>query len=150
MYDEIGIAANRRGEMGIAAQIKAEMPIVLSCVFGLCLCPQNDFIDELLNVSPFHPLQDAIELGSPQRSAFRKGDIKALQKLSQSIYALRIGLVMDAIDQRYAASLEGLCGGKDSDVSLATIKRRLVRAEARFTELARREPSLADWVGDES
>src|ERR1700732_3928340 len=97
--------------MGIAAKIKPEQPIDLPFLFALRLCPQNDFIDELLNVSTFHPLQDAVELGGPQRSAFRKGEIKALQKLSQSIYALRIRLVMDAIDQRYAASLEGLCGG---------------------------------------
>jgi RNA polymerase sigma-70 factor (ECF subfamily) len=35
------------------------------------------------------------------------------------------------------------------DVSLATIKRRLARAEARFSELARSEPSLVDWMGGE-
>jgi hypothetical protein len=33
-------------------------------------------------------------------------------------------------------------------VSLATTKRRLVRAEAQFTELAQREPSLAEWIGE--
>jgi RNA polymerase sigma-70 factor (ECF subfamily) len=32
-------------------------------------------------------------------------------------------------------------------VSLATVKRRLARAQARFLELARSEPPLADWTG---
>jgi RNA polymerase sigma-70 factor (ECF subfamily) len=32
-------------------------------------------------------------------------------------------------------------------VSLATVKRRLARAEARFLEMARAEPSLAEWTG---
>src|SRR5262249_13721280 len=36
------------------------------------------------------------------------------------------------------------------DVSLATIKRRLARAEERFIKLAKQEPSLAEWAGEES
>ena len=32
-------------------------------------------------------------------------------------------------------------------ISLATTKRRLARAEARFVELARLEPSLSEWMG---
>ena len=34
-------------------------------------------------------------------------------------------------------------------VSLATIKRRLTRAEARFVELARQEPSLTEWTKEQ-
>src|SRR5215467_14273085 len=33
--DEVGITADRRGEMGVAAQIKTEMPVVLGGIFGL-------------------------------------------------------------------------------------------------------------------
>jgi RNA polymerase sigma-70 factor (ECF subfamily) len=36
---------------------------------------------------------------------------------------------------------------RESEVSLSTIKRRLVRAEARFSSIAEREPSLEDWLG---
>src|SRR6516165_4279299 len=33
--DEVGVTANRRGEMGVAAQVEAEMPAVLGGIFGL-------------------------------------------------------------------------------------------------------------------
>jgi RNA polymerase sigma-70 factor (ECF subfamily) len=33
------------------------------------------------------------------------------------------------------------------ELSLSTIKRRLGKAEERFTRIAGREPSLVDWIG---
>src|SRR5262249_30049014 len=40
MNDEVGITADRRGEMGVAAQVEAEMPVVLGGIFGLRLPAQ--------------------------------------------------------------------------------------------------------------
>ena len=37
MHDQVGIAADRRGEMRVAAQVQAEMAVVLRRVFGLRL-----------------------------------------------------------------------------------------------------------------
>src|SRR5262249_6049112 len=33
MDDEVGVAADRRGEMGVAAEVEPEMPVILGCVF---------------------------------------------------------------------------------------------------------------------
>jgi RNA polymerase sigma-70 factor (ECF subfamily) len=60
-----------------------------------------------------------------------------------------------AADEQIAFALRFLEGMELSDVaaacavSLATIKRRIARAESRFIALARREPALADWIGGE-
>src|SRR5262245_43712573 len=34
MNDEVGVAADRRGEMSVAAQVEPEMPVVFRCVLG--------------------------------------------------------------------------------------------------------------------
>jgi RNA polymerase sigma-70 factor (ECF subfamily) len=63
---------------------------------------------------------------------------RVLAKMSadeQIVFALRVLEEMDL------SEVADACG-----VSLATTKRRLARAEVRFTELARLEPSLAEWL----
>src|SRR5262249_1030345 len=45
MNDEIGITADRRGEMGVAAQVETEMPVVLGGIFGLRLGAQHHLVD---------------------------------------------------------------------------------------------------------
>ena len=44
--DEIGITADGRGEMGVAAQVEAEMAVVLRGIFRLGLAAQHHFVDE--------------------------------------------------------------------------------------------------------
>jgi RNA polymerase sigma-70 factor (ECF subfamily) len=48
---------------------------------------------------------------------------------------------------RFVEGMELLEVAAACRVSLATTKRRLARAEARFVELAQLEPSLAEWTG---
>ena len=48
MDDEIGVAADRRGEMRVAAQIEAEMAVILVGVFGLRLRAQHHLVDQRL------------------------------------------------------------------------------------------------------
>jgi RNA polymerase sigma-70 factor, ECF subfamily len=56
------------------------------------------------------------------------------------------------VDERIAFALRFVGGVELTEVaeacgvSLATIKRRLARAEARFTALAREHPALTDWI----
>ncbi len=45
MDDEIGVAADGRGEMRIAAQVETEMAVVLMAVFGLRLGAQDHLVD---------------------------------------------------------------------------------------------------------
>ena len=64
--------------------------------------------------------------------------LSTLQPDEQIAFALRF------IDGMELTEVAAAC-----DVSLATIKRRLARAEARFSELARSEPALVEWIGGE-
>ena len=51
---------------------------------------------------------------------------------------------------RYVDGMELTEVASATQVSLATIKRRLSRAQQRFQELAREEPALVEWVGGKS
>ncbi len=46
MDDEVGIAADGRGEMRVAAQIQAEVAIVLLAIFRLRLGSQHHLVDQ--------------------------------------------------------------------------------------------------------
>jgi len=75
-------------------------------------------------------------------------DFEASQAM-QAVYR-----VLDALDtdQRIAFALRFVAGMELTEVaascgvSLATIKRRLSRAQVRFGNAARREPALAEWI----
>jgi len=56
----------------------------------------------------------------------------------------RIAFTLRFIEGMYLGDVAAAC-----DVSLATTKRRLARAEAAFGALAREEPSLTEWIGGE-
>ncbi|MDX2052594.1 MAG: sigma-70 family RNA polymerase sigma factor [Polyangiaceae bacterium] len=55
----------------------------------------------------------------------------------------RIPFALRFIDGMELTEVAKACG-----TSLATIKRRLSRAQTRFVELARQDPSLLEWVGE--
>ena len=59
MHDEVGVAADRRGEMRVAAQIEAEMAVVLVAVFGLRLGAQHHLVDQRLDGLALHPVEHA-------------------------------------------------------------------------------------------
>ena len=83
-------------------------------------------------------------------------EAEAPQPNSEATEALRrTYLVLDRLprEERIAFALRTIEGLKleevavACDVSLATAKRRLARAEQRFLELCRADPVLRDWVG---
>ena len=49
--------------MGVAAQIEAEMAVVLVAVFGLRLGAQHHLVDQRLDRLALHPAQNAVEMG---------------------------------------------------------------------------------------
>ena len=57
MHDQVGVAADRRGEMRVAAQVEAEMAVILGRIFGLRLRAQHDLVDELFDVAAFDALR---------------------------------------------------------------------------------------------
>jgi RNA polymerase sigma-70 factor (ECF subfamily) len=80
-------------------------------------------------------MQPDLEASEALRTTYRL--LSSLNIDEQIAFTLRF---IEGMELREVA---GACG-----VSLATTKRRLVRAEARFLALARLEPSLAQWVGE--
>jgi RNA polymerase sigma-70 factor (ECF subfamily) len=74
-----------------------------------------------------------IEVRSALRDAHRV--LSLLPKGEREVFSLRF------IDGLELARIADVC-----DVSLATVKRRLVKAESRFMSLARRQPGLSDWM----
>lgn len=80
------------------------------------------------------PVDDAsVELRVAVRDAYRVLD--RLPHEERVVFAMRY---IDGVELAKLADVTG--------VSLATIKRRLSRAETRFRTLARRQPGLAEWV----
>ncbi len=79
----------------------------------------------------------------------RQHDFEASEALRA---AYRVLSTLDADEQiaftlRFVEGMDLAEVAATCRVSLATVKRRLSRAAARFLEQARREPSLAEWVG---
>ncbi len=75
----------------------------------------------------------------------RREDTEALRRT----YAVLDRMPTDeriAFALRYVDGMELTEVARACDVSLATIKRRLVKAEQRFVAMARRDPVLEDWV----
>jgi RNA polymerase sigma-70 factor (ECF subfamily) len=72
-------------------------------------------------------------------------DVEALRRtyalLDGMPVDLRIPFALRFIEGMDVREVAAACG-----VSLATVKRRLVRAERRFTGMARKDPALANWL----
>lgn len=85
------------------------------------------------------------ELPEVEAPAAADEELEALRRTYAILEELpadeRIALALRVIDGMELADVAAACG-----VSLATIKRRLQRAEAAFLERARREPSLEGWL----
>jgi len=61
VHDEIGVAADRRGEVRIAAEVQAEMAVVLRRVLGLRLGAQHHLVDEDLVLRARDGAQEPVE-----------------------------------------------------------------------------------------
>jgi len=78
---------------------------------------------------------------TPELRAALRDTYRVLDKLP---HEERIAFALRHIDEMELAEIASACS-----VSLATIKRRLARAEVRFRTLAKRQPGLVDWVDAE-
>jgi RNA polymerase sigma-70 factor, ECF subfamily len=90
-------------------------------------------------VAPEELPEQGVEPHDAPASETLRATYRVLEKLDSDeriAFALRFLHGMELTEVAHAAS-----------VSLATIKRRLSRAQLRFQELARSEPSLDDWLG---
>ena len=107
MHQQVGIAADRRGEMRIALQVEAEVADVLGRVHGLRLRPQHHLVDE---IGRRHRLgARSTRLKCPARSAWTAGrlQLQAFEEIAQRRQLLLARAVVHAIDDgaRFSSSV---------------------------------------------
>jgi len=86
------------------------------------------------------PEREDETLASPEANEALRATYRLLERLptdDRIVFALRV------IDGKPLKHVAGACA-----VSLATVKRRLARAQKRFFVLARQEPALAPWIDE--
>ena len=71
VHHQVGVAADRRGEMRVAAQIEAEVAEVVGGVDGLRLRAQHDLVDEVGDRQRLGPLQHVVEVAGAQGGRHR-------------------------------------------------------------------------------
>ena len=92
-----------------------------------------------LRLTPFDELPDTSSWPVPiEASEALRCTYRLLEELPANE---RIAFALRFIGQMELTDVARACG-----VSLATIKRRLVRAQKKFSHMARRHPVLAEWV----
>jgi RNA polymerase sigma-70 factor (ECF subfamily) len=79
---------------------------------------------------------------TPEAHAALRGTYRVLSKLPLKE---RAAFHFRYVDEMDLPEIAAACS-----VSLATVKRRLARAELRFRSLAQRQPELAEWVNREN
>lgn len=89
------------------------------------------------NVLPFTTERTAVVPG-PELTEALRATYRALDRLDADE---RIPFALRFIDGMELTEVAAACG-----VSLATIKRRLAKAQQRFLAMARQEPALAEWL----
>ena len=109
--DEVGIAADRRGEVAVARQVEAEVPEVLRRVVGLGHRAQHAHVDHLGVLGAGDAVEQAVELGGLQHLALGQGQADGLDDLAQRLELLRARLLVDAVEQMDALRLQRLGGG---------------------------------------
>ena len=103
MHNQVRVAADRRGEMRVAAQVQSEMPVILRGIFGLCLCAQDHFVDQLLGVATLHARENTVERFGLEHAALGERDVERGEEFAQRLHLLHRRLVVHAIDQRDSA-----------------------------------------------
>src|SRR3984957_20469300 len=111
MDDEIGVAADRRREMRVAAEVEAEMAVVLVAVFGLRLGAQDHFVDQGLDALATDAAQDPVEMRGAHPLALRQLDADGAEELDQIIKLLFAWRIMGAIKEGRMRGFERLGGG---------------------------------------
>ncbi len=90
----------------------------------------------------FLPREELPEVEAPQAGPETSEALRSLYAVLEELSAdERIAFALRYVEQMELTEVAEACG-----VSLATLKRRLARAESRFVAIARRHPALEDWI----
>ena len=127
--DEVGVAPDRRGEVGVAVEVQAEVSDVVRRIDRLHLGPQHDLVDDLGVRRLAGLVEQAVEAIGARRLALAPRDDERGEEVGQRLQLLRAGRVVDAVDQGGAELLQGL-GGADVGLDHELFD-QLVRGERR-------------------
>ena len=111
MNDQVGVAADRRGEMRVSAQIEAEMAVVLVAIFRLRLGAQHDLVDQRLDRLPANAAEHAVEMRGAHPIALGELDADRAQELDEIVELLDARRVMRAVEKRRMRRFQRLGGG---------------------------------------
>ena len=109
--DEVGVAADRRGEVAVARQVEAEVAEVLRGVVGLGHGAQDGDVDHLGVLGAGDAVEQAVELGGLQHLALGQRQADGVDDGAQRLELLRGGLLVDAVEEAELLRLERLGGG---------------------------------------
>ena len=84
MHEQVGVAADRRGEVRVAAQVQAEVADVVGGVVGLALAAQHHLVDEVGDGQRLGAREDAVEVPGLQRRRLRQLHAERLEELAQA------------------------------------------------------------------
>ena len=147
MHDQVGVAADRRGEVGVAAQVQAEMADIVGRVDRLRLGAQHHLVDDVCVRAALARSQDAVEVAR-RATACALGEAagRASQEVAQrSSFSLR-GRVVHAVDQRACACALQRLGGGDIGLDHELFD-QLVRLEPLARAMMRRlRPSASSMI----
>ena len=99
MHNQVGIAADGRGEMGVTLQVKPKMPKVFRAVIGLSHRAQHDHVDQLRMLTPCRLIKQAVELRGGQPLALGQHHANRLHGLVQGLHFVGVWLFMHAVNE---------------------------------------------------
>ena len=108
--DQVGIAPDRRGEVGVAVEVQAEMAHVPGRIDGLHLAAQDDLVDDLGVVAAAGLVQQLVEPYGRGRFALGPRLADGLEEVAEVEQLLLTGRVVDAVQQGCLLLLQRLCG----------------------------------------
>ena len=110
VHDEVGVAPDRRGEVGVALQVEAEVADVVGGVHRLRLRAQHHLVDEIGHGQRLGPLQHAIEVAGAQLCRPGQLQVEAVEEVPEREQLLLGGRVVHPVDERGALCLQRLGG----------------------------------------
>ena len=97
--------------MRIAAQVEAEVPVILRGIFSLRLAAQHDLVDDMLVLGFAHSCENVVELFRAHGLALGETHADGGEKFGERVQLLDARLVVRAIDEMLALFFQRLGGG---------------------------------------
>ena len=111
MHDQIRIAPDGRGEMGVILQGQPEMAKILRRVIGLRHAAQGRDVQQFVEFRPLRLGQQPVQMRGLQHLPLGKGKARRLRHFAQRLQLFGAGLFMHAEQQRPLQPDQFFCGG---------------------------------------